>query len=93
MPCAVAALNRGGSAAPCGISAVPGPIKLYVYERGMAAAIADPQIERCCRCGSRPARRRNCEVVLQLDYRSYSGQVTVPGAGLFVNGTRPAVSL
>jgi phage terminase large subunit GpA-like protein len=31
---------------PAGIAAEPGPIKLYPYQRGIAAAIADPKIER-----------------------------------------------
>jgi phage terminase large subunit GpA-like protein len=31
---------------PTGVTADPGPIKLYPYQRGIAAAIADPAIER-----------------------------------------------
>jgi len=31
---------------PAGASAMPGPIKLYPYQRGIAEAIADPSIER-----------------------------------------------
>jgi phage terminase large subunit GpA-like protein len=31
---------------PAGAAAVPGPIKLYPYQRGIAAAIGDPAIER-----------------------------------------------
>jgi phage terminase large subunit GpA-like protein len=31
---------------PAGVAAEPGPIKLYPYQCGIAAAIADPQIER-----------------------------------------------
>jgi phage terminase large subunit GpA-like protein len=31
---------------PAGVSADPGPIKLYPYQRGIAAAIGDPKIER-----------------------------------------------
>lgn len=31
---------------PAGAAAEPGPIKLYAYQRGIAAAIGDPKIER-----------------------------------------------
>jgi phage terminase large subunit GpA-like protein len=31
---------------PAGASADPGPIKLYPYQRGIAAAISDPKVER-----------------------------------------------
>lgn len=34
---------------PAGVAAEPGPIKLYPYQCGIAAAIADPQIERVFR--------------------------------------------
>ena len=31
---------------PAGVTADPGPIKLYPYQRGIADAVADPKIER-----------------------------------------------
>jgi phage terminase large subunit GpA-like protein len=31
---------------PAGIAALPGPIKLHPYQRGIADAIADPKVER-----------------------------------------------
>jgi hypothetical protein len=33
---------------PAGTTAEPGPIKLYLYQRGILEAIADPKIERVC---------------------------------------------
>ena len=31
---------------PAGVTAEPGPIKLHPYQRGIAAAIEDPRVER-----------------------------------------------
>jgi phage terminase large subunit GpA-like protein len=31
---------------PAGVTADPGPIKLYPYQRGIAAAMGDPKVER-----------------------------------------------
>jgi phage terminase large subunit GpA-like protein len=31
---------------PAGVTAEPGPIRLYPYQRGIAEAVADPKVER-----------------------------------------------